>query len=754
MRIDYIKYFAVLFVSSFSLSIAAATETVPVGFAWSNTTLTAEQRTDLLLKQMTQEDKLKLVRGYFGSDRPDKGLKMHPLALPFSAGFVEGVPRLGIPGQYETDAGLGVATQVSGKNSPRERTELPSGLATAATWNKQLAFQGGAMIGAEARASGFNVMLAGGVNLLREPRNGRNFEYAGEDPLLAGTIVAQEIKGIESNHIIATMKHYALNSQETGRTILNAKIDEAGFRMSDLLAMQLVIEQANPGSVMCSYNRVNGAYACENSFLLNEVLKSDWGYAGYVMSDWGADHSTVQAANRGLDQESGSEFDDSPFFFDALSGALQKAEVPQSRLDDMARRILRSMFAKGVMDFPVQEGQPIDFPAHALVTRGDEEEGIVLLKNSNKLLPLKAGLKHILLIGSHSDVGVLSGGGSSQVYPIGGMAVAGLEPSTWPGPVVYFPSSPLKEIKALAPDADVTYYDGADAAAAAKLAAKADVTIVFAEQWIGEDNDATSLTLPGQQNKLIDTVSAANRNTVVILETGGSVMLPWIKKPAAVLEAWYPGSSGGQAIARILFGKVNPSGHLPTSFLQSEAQLVRPVLDGDRAHPEVRFEVNYREGAAVGYKWLELNHEHPLFAFGYGLSYTEFAYSKLSAVCKGVQCQASFTVTNTGTVAGKAVPQIYVAAADKNLNATKWEAPKRLAGWDKIELNAGQSKTVTVPIEPRLLAMYETQDKLWHIHAGHYKVLLAHDAEDRKAGSVQVDLPESVLDMHGLPVNN
>ena len=747
MRNHKTKILVALLAASFSVCIAASAQTTATGFAWSNRDLTAEQRTDLLLKQMTQEEKLKLVRGYFGSDRPDKGLIMHPQALPFSAGFVEGVARLGIPGQYETDAGLGVATQVTGKLTPRERSELPSGLATAATWNKQLAFQGGAMIGAEARASGFNVMLAGGVNLLREPRNGRNFEYAGEDPLLAGVIVAQEIKGIESNHIIATMKHYALNSQETGRTILNAKIDEASFRMSDLFAMQLIIEQANPGSVMCSYNRVNGSYACENSFLLNGVLKTDWGYAGYVMSDWGADHSTVPAANSGLDQESGSEFDDQPFFFDPLNTALQKAEVPQTRLDDMVRRILRSMFAKGVMDYPVMENQAIDFAAHALVTRSDEEEGIVLLKNSHNLLPLKTGIKHVLLIGSHADVGVLSGGGSSQVYPVGGMAVQGLEPSIWPGPVVYFPSSPMNEIKALAPDAEVTYYDGKDPAVAAKLAAKADATIVFAEQWIGEDNDATSLSLPGQQDKLIDTVSTASKNTIVVLETGGTVTMPWIKKPAAVLEAWYPGSAGGQAIARVLFGLVDPSGHLPTSVLQSEAQLVRPVLDGDRTRPDVKFEVNYSEGAAVGYKWLELKHEHPLFAFGYGLSYTEFAYSKLSAICKGVQCQASFTVTNTGKVAGKAVPQIYVAA-----EKTTWEAPKRLAGWDKIDLAAGQSKTVTVTIDPRLLAVYETKDKQWHIHAGQYKVVLAHDAEDNKARSVDVNLAESVLDMHGQSV--
>ena len=398
------------------------------------------------------------------------------------------------------------------------------------------------------------------------------------------------------------------------------------------------------------------------------------------------------------------------------------------------------MFAKGVVDYPVQENQSIDFSAHELVSRNDEEEAIVLLKNTKKLLPLKSTLKKILVIGAHADVGVLSGGGSSQVYPIGGMAVPDLVPQNWPGPVVYFPSSPLEEIKLQAPQAAVIYYDGKDPKIAAQLATEADVAIVFAQQWVGEANDAKSLTLPDQQNLLISTVSHANRHTIVVLETGGPVTMPWIKWPAAVLEAWYPGTRGGQAIARILFGKANPSGHLPVSFLQTEAQLVRRVLDGDRAHEDIPFEVNYREGAAVGYKWLDVNHEHPLFAFGYGLSYTQFTYSNLAVVCQRVQCRASFMVTNTGTLAGKAVPQIYVAA-----EKIKWEAPKRLAGWEKIELDAGQSKTLTVAIEPRLLALYEPQDKLWHVHAVRYTVILAQHADDRKTDNVQVNLPESTF---------
>ena len=247
---------------------------------WMDQSLTADKRAALVLAQMSQEEKLTLVFGYFGNDFGDK--KKNPAALPLSAGYIPGIERLGIPALYETDAGIGVASQPSAK-AARERTALPAGLAVAASWNRQIAYAGGAMIGSEARASGFNVMLAGGANLARDPRNGRNFEYAGEDPLLAGTMVGEEIKGVQSNHVISTVKHFAINDQETGRTEADAHIDRAAARMSDLLAMQLAIERADPGAVMCAYNRVNGEYSCENDFLLNGVLKKDWAYPGFVM---------------------------------------------------------------------------------------------------------------------------------------------------------------------------------------------------------------------------------------------------------------------------------------------------------------------------------------------------------------------------------------------------------------------------------------------------------------------------------------
>jgi beta-glucosidase len=590
-----------------------------------------------------------------------------------------------VPPQWETDAGVGVATQRESSDPYLERTSLPSGLATAATWNPELAFKGGAMIGSEARSSGFNVQLAGGVNLARDPRNGRNFEYGGEDPLLAGTMVGAQIRGIQSNHIISTIKHWALNGQETGRMTVSSNIGDAAARQSDFLAFEFAIEQSDPGSVMCAYNRINSVYACESDYLMNQVLKKDWAYKGYVMSDWGATHSTAKAANAGLDQESAYTFDKQPFFGAPLKAALADGSVSRARLDDMARRITRSMFAHGLFDHPVVKG-PIDFAAHAKVTQADAEEAIVLLKNDCGLLPIAKNAKRIVVIGSHADVGVLSGGGSSQVFPIGGMAVKGLGPKGFPGPIVFHPSSPLKALRARNPGVAFTYDDGSDPAAAAKAAAGADLVIVFAHQWAAESQDH-SLTLADNQDALIDAVAAANPRTTVVLETDGPVLMPWLPKVGAVVEAWYAGTSGGEAIARVLAGEVNPSGRLPITFPQSVAQLPRQTIDCDPAKPEDFCDVDYDiEGAAVGYKWFDRKGHEPLFAFGHGLSYSTFGYSDLKTSTAGGKLTVSFKISNTGKVAGKAVPQVYVGPK----GGSGWEAPRRLAGFSKVDLAPGR----------------------------------------------------------------
>ena len=691
------------------------------GRPWMNATLAPDQRVALLLPKMTQDEKLSLVFGQFATDFPPRGFKPPAEARPGSAGYVPGVPRLGIPAQWQTDAGIGVATQ-GGAARKRERTALPSNLATAASWDPDLVYRGGAMIGAEARASGFNVMLAGGVNLAREPRNGRNFEYGGEDPLLAGAIVGAQIAGVQSNNIISTVKHFALNDQETDRNAGNSVIDPTAARQSDLFAFELAIEHGDPGSVMCAYNRVNGPFACENPWLLRDVLRQDWGFKGFVMSDWGAVHSTAPAIAAGLDQESGYPFDEKPYLGAELKKALADGTVTNQQLDTMVSRILYAMFRHGLFDHAVTSA-PMDLPEellakHAEISRTAAEDSMVLLKNQGGVLPLAPGTKHIVVIGGHADRGVIAGGGSSLVYPRGGNAVPELEPKFWPGPQMYYPSAPLAALRRQMPSAQIEFVDGRDPAAAAAKAKSADIAIVFATQWAGEAFDV-SLSLKDGQDDLIEAVAAANPRTVVVLETGGAVLTPWSGKVAGLVEAWFPGTEGGEAIANVLTGKVNPSGRLPITFPASLAQLPHP-------HEPAKGDVRYTEGAAVGYKWYELKKDQPAFPFGYGLSYTRFGYSKLAVKAASDAVTARFDVKNLGKAKGKAVAQVYVAGAG-------WEAPRRLAGFRKTEVAPGQSQSVSITIDPRLLATFDDKGRCWRVAPGSYQFQLGASSVDAQA---------------------
>jgi len=724
-----------LFACAAVLSLCAApAPAAQAARPWLNRSLSADQRAALVVKEMTQDEKLSLVFGWFATDADWKNnYKAPPQGRYGSAGYIPGIKRLGIPPQWQTDAGIGVATQGAAPEK-RERTALPSGIATAATWNPDLAFQGGRMIGSEARASGFNVMLAGGVNLMRDPRNGRNFEYGGEDPLLAGTMVGAQIAGIQSNRIISTVKHYALNDLETGRMGHDAQIDPASARMSDLLAFQFATERGDPGSAMCAYNRVNGDYACENAWLLNDVLKGDMGFRGYVMSDWGATHSTEKAALAGLDQQSGWPFDDAAFFGPALKAAIAAGRVPESRLDDMATRILRPMFQHGLVDSPVTASASINFAADEAVSQADAEQGMVLLKNDGNLLPLTVGARRIVVIGGHADKGVLSGSGSSLVYPRGGNAVPGLEPAAWPGPVMYFKSSPVDELRRLLPNAAISFVDGTDPAAAAAAARAADVAIVFATQWSGEGMDV-AMKLDGNQDALIDAVAQANSRTAVVLETNAGVAMPWAARVPAILEAWYPGRAGGKAIANVLTGKVNPSGHLPVTFAASDSQLPRPVKPGGNSEKE-KFPLPYTEGAAVGYKWFDKNNLQPLFPFGHGLSYTRFEYGPVTATLKaGGAVHLQFAIRNVGQRRGMAVGQVYATASNAG-----WEAPKRLVAFKKVDLAPGASETVDVDVDPRLLATFDTTSQTWVISGGNYNFMLGESSRDlRSSASKSLD---------------
>jgi beta-glucosidase len=699
----------------------------PVGgdTPWMDTGLGADARARLLVARMTVDEKFQMLHSYFGLGKDGGPL---PEGAVGSAGFVPGVPRLGIPSQQSADAGVGV-TNPGGIRKGDHATAMPSGPSTASSWNPQIAFTGGATMGREAWQQRFNILLAGSVNLQRDPRNGRNFEYAGEDPVLAGRLVGESIRGVQSQHVISTMKHFALNDMETSRNFHSAEIGEQAMRESDLLAFEIALEEGKPGSVMCSYNRINGTYGCEHDYLMNQVLKQEWKFPGFVMSDWGGVHSGSKAALAGLDQQSAGEVFDKAVYFDApLRLAVAGGTVPQARLDDMVARILRTMFAHGNFDLPPQH-VPIDDEAGFAAAQRTVEEGSVLLRNAGDVLPLGKEVQRIVIIGGHADKGVIGGGGSSMVgwTARGTNAVPGVLPTTWPGPVIFHPSSPLEALRAERPDATIEYVDGRDVAAAARAAAAADVAIVFATQWSAESVDLPHMKLPDNQDTLIAGVAKANPKTVVVLETNGPVELPWLQQVPAILQAWYPGIRGGEAIAALLTGKVNPSGRLPVTWPVDASQLPRPHVNGLGFNPKQKPDdtIDYNiEGANVGYKWFAAKGLTPQFAFGHGLSYTQFQYDNLTYTAMGQRLVATVDVRNTGKVAGADVAQLYLKMPEGSTT------PIRLIGFQKVTLQPGESRRIRIEAEPKAMASFDTGDKQWKIAEGRYELQLSRSANE------------------------
>ena len=698
---------------------------------WTNASLSPDERADMVMKEMTLEEKIALLHGV--GMPTDDAVTLENAASNRGVGYTVGVPRLGIPGIDMSDAAYGVRS--SGVNG-RYATALPANVAAAASWDIDAAYAYGALIGRELRAQGFNMTLGGGVNLTRDPRNGRTFEYLGEDPVLAGTLVARLIQGTQSANVIGDIKHYALNDQESGRNSVNIHISKRAARESDLLAFEIGVEEGKPAAVMCSYNRVNGDFACENQWLLTDVLKKDWKFPGFVLSDWGGTHSDVKASAGGLDNEQPGRF----FYEKRFQDAVEAGKIPQSELDDHVHRILRSMFAAGVVDHPRQRSV-VDPFAGFEVARKIEEGGIVLLKNEKGALPLSAARLHtIAVIGSHSDVGMISGGGSAQVDPIGGNAIkpAGQGATHWQEEI-WFPTSPLKAIQARAPHATVKYDPGTDPAAAAAAAKGADVAVVFAYMWASEGMDLKSLTLPHDQDAIISAVAAANPHTIVVLETGNPVTMPWVDKPAAILEAWFGGSDGANAVGNVLFGTVNPSGKLPNTFPKSEADLPHPTLtapplESERfsgpVSPEQRaaglppFEVTYDEGVKVGYKWYDAENKKPLFPFGYGLSYTTYRYSGLQ-VTPSDRVKVTFTVANSGAREGSEIAEVYAG-----LPAAAQEPPKRLVGFAKVKLNPAEKRSVTVEIDPKYLSIFDEQKDGWSLLPGDYTIMVGGSSDN------------------------
>lgn len=674
-----------------------------------------DARADNLLSQMTLDEKVQLVHAGPAAQAP-KGVAV----------WIPGIPRLGIPDLLMADGSVGVGDSVG------QATALPSSIASAASWDLNEAYKYGEVIGSELRAYGINMSLGGNTNLTgREPREGRTFEANGEDPILAGRIAAAHLRATQDKYVLANIKHFAFNDQQTGETQANSVIDARSGRESDLLAFEVGIKGSGVQSVMCALNLVNGIYSCENSGLLTTVLKDDWAFPGFVMSDYEAAHA-VTDANDGLDIDSD--------YFANLQQAIANGQVTQSRLDNMVHRILRAMFAAGVFDHPASP-HAIDLATDDAIAQETEEQGAVLLKN-NGALPLNASaLKSIAVIGSHADVAVLSGGGSAQVIPNGGPALTeGYPcPPCW-AQVVWDPSSPMKAIAAQAPRANVQFDDGTNNTTAAALAAASDVAIVFVSQWESESMDLPSLnftdvihSVPIDQDALVSAVTAANPRTIVVMENGGAQVMPWLNQVAAVLEAWYPGERGGDAIANILFGAVNPSGKLPITFPASVNDLPRPVINGP-TDPNTPFKVDYTiDGFNTGYKWFDNKNITPLFPFGYGLSYTTFSFSKTQLISNlsssNRNFQVKFRLANTGRVAGAEVAQVYLG-----LPAGVNEPPRRLVGWQKVLLQPGRSKTVRIEVDENDAShpwsYWDVHSNSWAVPNGNYSVYLGDSSRN------------------------
>jgi beta-glucosidase len=720
---------------AFAVSLAAFGAGTPTQANAQTVDAIADQRARDLLVKMTLDEKIQLVHG--------AGLGRSPIG---GGGFIPGIPRLGIPDLNMADNATGVNAGISGA------TAFPSPLAIAASWDPALAYESGAAIAKELRTLGFAVALGGGANLAREPRNGRTFEYFGEDPVLSGVTLTQRTKATQDQKVVSTAKHFIGNEHEANRFVSNSVISEQALRELYLLPFEMTVKDAGPGNVMCAYNLVNGVKACESKVLLTDILKNEWGFKGTVQADWiFALTDTVRGANAGLDEEQpGSQNDyESVYglppsnFNQKLKAAVLDGRVAMSRLDDMVFRKLRTLVRVGVMDAPPVAGGLIDKAAGRAVAQKVAAQSMVLLKNapvtgtSSPVLPLGTGTRTIVVIGGHADVGVMHGGGSASITPQDGNPVACLEPNTFfdPGYVFsrcapYFKSSPLNAIRAKAPNATVTYFDGSDAAAAAAAAATADVAIVFATQFISEAMDLASLDLPGKatdsanqsydQNALIAAVALKNKRTVVVLQTGTAVKMPWLASTPAVLEAWYPGVRGGEAIADVLFGVVNPSGKLPMTFPQREQDLPQPAI------PQADTTINYAEGVKMGYRWFDAKGIAPLFAFGHGLSYTSFSYSALAVTKQSSgDVTVSVTLKNDGVRAGAEVAQIYAT-----LPAVTGQPPKRLIGWQKVLLQPGEARRVTVTVKGERLATWNAPLRKMTVPAGAYTIRVGGSSRD------------------------
>lgn len=699
-------------------SPSQSTSTVSSPLPWMDTSLSSEARSELLIDAMTLEQKIQQLAGARGAipELPECGT---------SGRHVPGIPELGIPTFRITNGPVGLG---GGDCSPQDKaTALPVALGLAASFDPSLAYDFGNLMGGEARTLGLHELEAPGINLARVGENGRNFEYMGEDPYLAGLLASKEIQGIQDNDIIAMSKHYVLNDQEQNRMSVNVNIAENVLHELYLLPFEMSVKDGNVGSIMCSYNRVGGTYACENEYLLNTVLRDQWDFKGYVQSDFGATHSTAPALNAGLDFEMQSN----RFFNnESIKAALDNKSLTMETIDQALDRRYVQMFKYGIFDRPIVRGT-IDAEGNGSKAREIAEQTAVLLKNENNLLPLDSSVESIALIGKSTfvDAAVAGGGGSSRVSPLYTVApLQGLQ-------------NTLAELDSDATITKVTVAnDNSNLDAAVAAAKDADVVILMAGVVTSEGRDRPSLSLPDNQDAMISAISAANKKTALVLKDGDPVLMPWVNEVPAILEAWNPGQEDGNVVANLLFGLANPSGKLPVTYPVSKADT--PTSTADR-YPGINQgvldstgreipQVYYSEGLEMGYRWYDAQGIKPLFAFGYGLSYTDFEISKLVVTPKTTDgtkpIKVSFFVQNTGEVAGAEVPQVYLG-----LPANANQPPKRLVGFEKIWLKSGEKKHVTITIDPSAtnhpLSIWDADTDAWKTLDGSYKVYVGNSSD-------------------------
>lgn len=711
--------------------------------------LSPDRRTSLLLGAMTLDEKMQQLVGAPGV--------IPEIPNCYGARHVPGITRLRIPTFRITNGPVGVGQNdcvpVNTPNLPRaammstasaKATALPSAMAVAASFDRAVAAKFGDVIGVESRNRALHVLEGPGLNLARAPQGGRHFEYFGEDPFLTGTMAVAEIRAMQKHGIIAMAKHFIANDHETNRTTENAIVADRVLHELYLLPFEMAVRSGDVASVMCSYNRVNGTYACENAHLLTDVLRRQWGFKGYVQSDFFAVKSTVPTLLAGMDHEMpGLALGPlTPWFSAArLHEALDKREITVANIDTALARRYRQMFRLGIFDRPAKE-TPIDVARNAAIARDIGEQAAVLLKNERGTLPLDArSIKSVALIGqAEYATKAVAGccGGSSDVIPF-----ATVTPLDGVKQVLAHQKSSATTTLTVVAD------DRANLAEAVAAAKAADVAIVLAGTIAEEGRDRESIALEKGQDSIITAVAAANSRTIVVLKDNASSLTPWIDAVPAVLEAWFPGQEDGAIVARLLFGLATPSGKLPVTFPMRESDLPAstdkrwPGVDTSGARAKVTggnafgsgapTTVEYSEGLQIGYRWFDANRIAPRFPFGHGLSYTTFALSNLVVTPRNADGTAPITVrvtvANTGKRRGAEVPQVYVS-----LPESAGEPPKRLVAFEKVWLEPGQRRTVTMTIDPSAsnhpLSVWDEAAQSWRVPEGGHAITVGTSSAD------------------------